>query len=118
MRALSTSFNFNEKSRNHLVRKENEEKELFLNKKLETIETLLKDLEIYYFSRYPEIENTKLRPMFHWRFYKELELIDDLFVRKDYLDPISANLLMDDIDERLNMLRQDLEKMKLNQEEY
>ena len=104
MKALSRQFS---------IEQENEEKESILSRKLETIEMALKEIEIHYLRKYPKIDGEKLIPLFQWKFYKKLERIDDLLIKKDYLDPKSANVIMDEIDEHINELAQSIKREKV-----
>ncbi len=82
----------------------NKKKEEFLNEKLERVEVGLKNLELSYLREFPELKRGKLKHLFKKRYYNELEKIDNLFIKADYLGLKSSNLIMDEIDERINKL--------------
>lgn len=123
MRANETNFGvlFSRASSNEDISRsileENQKKEEFLNNKLKTIESALKALEIESFSKYPGFENSKLRFLFNKRYYNKLNVIDDLFIKADYLDPKSANLIMDEIDDMITSLKKSLEETKITNKE-
>ena len=95
-----------------IVQYENKKKEEYINRKIENIERDIKELEVDYITKLNIPNKSKLEHLFLRRFYNELEEIDNLFVKVDYLDPKSANLLMDDIDDRVDQLKQDIKKVK------
>lgn len=90
------------------IQDENERKEEFLNQRIEKLETEIKELDL---NARQKRETALISTLALNSYYKDLAAIDELFIKADYLDPISANLLMDEIGERIENLN---EKMALN----
>lgn len=85
------------------IQDENEKKEKFLNKRIEQLETDIKELDL---SARKKRENAIISSLALNSYYKDLAYIDELFIKADYLDPISANLLMDEIGEKIEQLNE------------
>ena len=86
-----------------MIRKENKEKEEYLQEKLQGIEKILKEIEIEHFKKMDE-SNIEVDKFVLKKAYRELSKIDNLFIRLDYLDIKSMNLMMDEIDDQLDEL--------------
>lgn len=96
---------YNERSYENLMSRKSLEKEEDLYDRLINIEQSLKIIEIEYEKRYSSLSKRKLKSLLIKKYYRELEAIDDLFAKTNYLDPANSNFMMNEIDERLNKLK-------------
>lgn len=82
----------------------NAEKKDYLEKQVESIEHLIKELQIELATPLENGRQRNLKPLFN-HFNKKLEEIDEKFITFEYLDSVAKNLYLDEIQDEVKRLK-------------
>lgn len=83
----------------------NNERESILNDEIFNVEKTLKQHELEFYHRYGISEHSKVSSLLHKIYYNLLDEIDSLFIKAEYLDEISRNLILGEVEERIDLLK-------------
>ena len=90
------------------MKEQNESRERDLCQRLARIEQSLKETELGIMEDFNIPDSTTLGSIVLGRFYRELEIVDELFIKSEYQDEITKNIIYDEIEERLEFIRKRL----------
>ena len=90
------------------MKEQNESREADLTQRLVLVEQKMKETELTIMDDFNIPDSATLGSIVLGRFYRELEIIDELFIKSEYQDEITKNIIYDEIEERLEFIKKRL----------